>query len=433
MRRELNVNIFAIAMILLLSYFEIGVIRSVFFPSFIIQIGALLISFMIFLLNAKEIKVTTYEFMWLLAITTLVVFRNRYLAIGETDNNILYYYLLCAIIIFTRKQTTWIHYFIEFIFCVSLVHAVVTIVFSFNKGLYISFMQIFMSGDLLKSNLKHLNSGAISGLFPNYGANAGMLSIGTGIAIVRLMFEKKENLTKNVIHVAILLTGLLFTSKRSPVIMMIIALVFIYLFIEKRDSMKKIFRIVLIGSILFLLFTFVAPFIPQLELLSNRLMDTDDWSTLGGRTELYELAFSMISQNPLVGNGWNSYKLMAANTIGRKYPPQFARMQTHNIYLQMMSEVGIIGTIWIICLFVIPIKNGLYFCRLYGLDTIKTNIGKEKTVGLISSIFIIVFFLLYGFTGNPLYDAYIYFLAFLSCASIQGIVNTATIKVHDNN
>ncbi len=428
MEKKVKINIFAVAVVLLLSYFELGVIRSYIFPHFIVQIGALLISFAIFFSYAKEIKVTLYEFMWFLAVSGFVVFRNRYLAIGEFDTNIIYYYLLCGILVFTRKQTDWVHYFIDFLFWISLFHAIVTIVFSLNSNLYLSFIRLFMHGDLLRSNLYHYNEGAVAGLFSNYGANACVLSIGTGIMVIRTIIEGKKNLKKNIIHLVVRLLALLFTGKRSPVIMMVIALVLIYLFIEKRNSIKKISRIVLAGGVLFLVFIFVVPFIPQLTVLSNRLMDTEDWTTLGGRTQLYELAFTMIANNPLLGNGWNSYKLVSARTIGRNYPPQFARMQTHNIYLQLMSEVGVVGLVWIICLFLIPIKNTFHICRKYRLDTLKTYIGEELVIGLISTLFILIFFLLYGFTGNPLYDAYMYFLAFLSCGAMRGINNLVMEK-----
>lgn len=421
MNKRIKVNIFAIAVILLLSYFEIGVIRSVFFPNRVVLMGALFIACMIFFSKMKDKRLSKYEISWILAITLLVVARNQYLAIGEFDNNIVYYYLLCAIIVFTKKQTRWINYFIEYMFWISLMHAIATIVFSLNGHLYVNFMSAFLSGDVLQSNLKHYNSGTIAGLCSNYGVNASILSIGSGIAIIRLLWGEKKDRRKYVLHSMIRLTALLFTGKRAQVIMIVVAFLLLYIFIEKRGSEKKLIKFVLVGGLFIVLFALATPFIPQFQVLSNRLLDTDDWNTLGGRTELYKLAFVMIKRNPLFGNGWNSYKLMAENTIGRKYLSQFARLQTHNIYLQMMSEVGIIGTVWITYMFWIPIKNGFNICRLYGLKNLKAYIGKENVEGLVSSLFILLFFMLYGLTGNPLYDAYIYFLAFLSCAAIQSI------------
>ena len=423
MKMDLNVNSFAVAIVLLLSYFEIGLLRSIFFPHSIILLGALFISLFIFIANAKVIKINAYEMMWIIAITVLVVFRNQYLSIGENDYNILYYFILCSIIIFTKYQTSWINYFINFLFWISLLHSVVTIMFAINKGLYWQFIHTFMNGDVLQDNILRFNSGTISGLFPNYGANACMISIGTGIAIIRIMIKKKEKLIMNILHIIIRLTALIFTGKRSPIIMMTVALVIIYLIIENRNNVKKVFKVILIGSSLILLFTIVAPLIPELNVLYNRLMNTDDWETLGGRTQLYELASEMIKNNPLFGSGWNSYKLFSENTIGRYYLHQFSRMQAHNIYLQMMSEVGIFGTLIILFLFIFPMKNGFHMCKSYGIDGLKKIMDEEQTFGLIASIFILLFFLLYGFTGNPLYDAYIYFPAFLSCAAIQGLSN----------
>lgn len=419
MASRYRVDVYMIGIVCLLSYFELGELRSLIYFHQIIVMLSLSIGIWIFFSRGSH-KFSKYDFCWLLAIIGFVVIRNRYIENGEFDNNILYYLFLVVFMMSSKKNTRWVKFFADYMYYASLLHAVATIIFAFSKPLFELYTSHFLAQEYYIEAISRYSKGTISGLCVNYGANAGIIAIGTGIAIVRLLYSEKKAHIKNVFPVLIRLGGLLFTGKRSPVLLLMAAVGIIYIFIEKGKTNKKIFKVALLGILAVILLFVGAMFIPQLQVLVGRLLDSDDWSTLGGRTELYELAIGMFRESPLFGQGWNSYKLVSESTIGRVYASQYARMQTHNIYLQLLSEVGLIGFGSIVLLLIVPLWSTFRSTRRYGIQEYLGAFCSDRSKkDLLSCVFILLFFLLYGMTGNPLYDPYMYFLGLMSCAALQ--------------
>ena len=60
----------------------------------------------------------------------------------------------------------------------------------------------------------------------------------------------------------------------------------------------------------------------------------------------------MFYSNPLFGSGWGSYsKYVATTSLGAMYNNLgFTSMSTHNVYLQLLAEIGIVG----LALFLVP-------------------------------------------------------------------------------
>lgn len=419
MGRKLNVSVYTIAIICLLTYFELGALRSIIYRNQLILSISLLCGTFIFFSRSRTYRLTKYEFGCFLTIFFFVLLRNQYLAIGEFDINIVYYFLLVVLIVSMRNSENWVKSFVDFMYWISLLHAVATLLFAVSPSSFDWYTSHFLAHDYYVEAMARYQKGTISGLCVNYGANAGILAMGTGIAIVKFMWPSENaNRKRPWIPVLIRLAGLLFTGKRSPVLLMVVAIAIIYIFIEKGKTNSKVFKITLIGIVAVLAVYIGAMFIPQLQVLVGRLMDSDDWSTLGGRTELYELAISMWKQNPIFGQGWNAYKLVSANSIGKVYASQYSRMQTHNIYLQLLSEVGIVGLTAFVALFIYPLLKTFSETRKYSLNGF-LNDNEEEKKNLLSVIYMLLFFMLYGMTGNPLYDAYMYFLAFICCGALQ--------------
>ena len=97
----------------------------------------------------------------------------------------------------------------------------------------------------------------------------------------------------------------------------------------------------------------------------------------------------MFLQNPLIGLGYGSYTTFcASNGFEWNY-------MAHNIYVQLLGEVGIIGFIIFITFFVNDI--------IKTIKSIKKECNEQNLQLLYFSLFMQIVFLLYGLTGNPLY------------------------------
>ena len=108
-----------------------------------------------------------------------------------------------------------------------------------------------------------------------------------------------------------------------------------------------------------------------------------------GRSQLYEQALVYFRQHPLFGIGWANFKSLYS----------FRGTHVHCIYLQLLCETGLAGT----AIFVIFFVSRL----VVSARSIKTTINDVLTIKngwMKFSLFIQLYFLLYGITGNPLYD-----------------------------
>ena len=103
-------------------------------------------------------------------------------------------------------------------------------------------------------------------------------------------------------------------------------------------------------------------------------------------------------QKPFLGIGWEGFKYSFYKVHGA-YLNEYQFMNVHNVYLQICCELGLIGEI----IFVIRILYDLFF--QFKMINWKNSENSESQHILAFSFSMNILFLLYCFTGNPLYDA----------------------------
>ena len=159
------------------------------------------------------------------------------------------------------------------------------------------------------------------------------------------------------------------------------------------------------------------PFIKEINKTLNSLSIGEDITS--GRTTLISWAWQLFLANPVFGIGWGEYRTTLSGGIAA-----FSDLDTHNIYLQLLSETGIVG---FIC-FIVPMfafwraANKIYYKCEHGKDEFSQ---KWRGVAFFS-LALQTFFLLYGLTGNPLYDPNWQIMYFVSCGM------TASFVVNEN-
>ncbi len=126
-------------------------------------------------------------------------------------------------------------------------------------------------------------------------------------------------------------TGLIFIAHRASVLgVMLITLLFF------KYNNKLIISSILLLSVLFS-FLFFSYRLERFHKLYS-LDKSDDYSIIS-RIELWKIAIDKIKEKPLLGYGMGGYKYSISEPAVHiyKYP--------HNIFLEVQSEIGIIGTI----------------------------------------------------------------------------------------
>lgn len=116
-------------------------------------------------------------------------------------------------------------------------------------------------------------------------------------------------------------------------------------------------------------------------------------NSLIGRTERFETAWEMSKESYFVGKGFGSFPIYYSGLDEEDYP--------HNIYLEILAELGIVPLILFVSLIVLATFNGFKYYRKRGLNTLNSSIY---------TIFLFWFFNSFGsssMTGDKVFYAFI--------------------------
>lgn len=329
-----------------------------------------------------------------------------------------------AIIVFSYfKDRKYIYNtFMKLIIFFSKFFAYFTIFSVLFKDLYFKIIQFLYTPQKVYSIIGLYNQSCYSGIAGQTGSNSFLISLGI-IAICSLLFLN-SNINKNkrinrIYSLFLMMTALLLSNKRTMTILIIFIILLITIIgsLGKKITVKlKNFSIyvLLIGYSLILLLGFPDTFRlitrslsyvdGSNEVVNNNVVDNDfDGfyveennnglvineniidnefinSLLNGRGELYTKAIIYFLQNPIVGIGIDNFTYLE-------------NIQVHNSLLQLLAEVGIIGTIFIVAIIG-------YFLIITIINLKKYIASHLYAFALFSEILIII----YSLTGNPFHD-----------------------------
>jgi hypothetical protein len=182
---------------------------------------------------------------------------------------------------------------------------------------------------------------------PHPNALAGFL--GAGMLILTGPYLKNIKSKKNV-GIVIILTCLILTFSLSAFVAILFC-IGLYLISRKKMLNKKHIHLIVL---LFLLVSLMLPAISK-GLLGSGITFGD---TIGQRLELALVSGKIISGNFLIGTGLNTFIIDEAKTVVVN-SPLWLLQPVHNIYLLVMSEIGIAGIIFLYFLLVKILKETL--------------------------------------------------------------------------
>lgn len=236
----------------------------------------------------------------------------------------------------------------------------------------------------------------IAGITHHYSTNAIYLFLGIVFEIYNFNYNIKESKINIFSYIILILNigALLLTGKRAQVFLGMLSFIIVFIInnkgnvfkIIKKHYKKLVIAIILIITIIGFIPSFREPFMRLYDGVKNKDM-------LITRKPMYSLAIDKFKQKPVLGNGWGTYKYFYHDEISQK---ERNYMDTHNIYLQLLSEIGIVG-------FIIFDATMIYFIYI----AVKFN-KKEKDI--VRKRYILMFLtyhiyiLLEGMIGNPIYD-----------------------------
>ena len=288
--------------------------------------------------------------------------------------------------------------------CLTLlsIHAVATIILNISPALYGRYITPLIQGSSVTV------IGPKAGLTSHYSYNGQITAIGLLISYVLFKMSplrdggKTDRIKFGFLAIAFAVS-LLLTTKRAPLLICLFAMVVTEYLLSARGKATAFYKML---SIAFLLGIAVVVFGDRISILSNIMerlsvfftTDSLEESTTG-RTFLWDRAIQLWSDSPIFGSGWGTYRYYWANGY------QGISTAAHNVFLQLLAEVGIVGLI----VFLIPSLAVLIGLTkgVFGLTKRNGNTDRQYdyTDGALLFAFLFqLYFFIYCFVGAPLYD-----------------------------
>lgn len=360
------------------------ILLTLFFPSFI-----------------SGVATTNYFFLILILITIILNFKNFIKLIIIYQSYIKFFFVFYFILLISSLISDHVYhslqssllYFAYILYVLSMIIIMTSDeknpIFFLNVGIltfvlvcFDAFIEIYFGYNLFGN---HSIPGRISGLFNDRWVIGSylvrFLPILIGLFLINI--NNFSSFQKTIIIFSFFLTSIIiiFSGERTAYLLFIIylSLMIIYLIRKLKISHILFFSIFII---LFLLLPFL--FDENSDRMLNKIYFylTNLNYHENQYLSLYKTGLNMFIKNPLLGIGPNNFRLSCSEEI--YYLSEFScSTHPHNIFIQLLAEVGILGTAMVYFVF-------LYFCKImfFKIYNQKFNIYEFGLFSIISSVFI---------------------------------------------
>lgn len=262
------------------------------------------------------------------------------------------------------------------------------------------------------SSVRRASTRFVCGFSTNPGFTAGYIACAILALVATVRGRSSLSLVK-ILLFAFLGVSLLFTAKRGHVLFLFMAIVICYLLPMKgRQIVTRYWKLFLLGLVGGALFITFEESLANIPFVGRAIATVTDY--MGGldvsssRSKLWGQAIDLFHANPWMGIGWGDYR---TTLLGQK--GFFSDFDVHNIYLQLLCETGITGFVIFVTFFVFfwGVTRKLYRHCIAASDPVLRSLVPV----LHFSILYQTFFLLYGITGNVIYDQHYQIVYMMSC------------------
>lgn len=324
----------------------------------------------------------------------------------QTIGDILSFGLCLILVICLNKKYIEVKKILMILKYFCIFFSVMTIIEFFNFDFVYSILSKLYDSSTLRDIMSWKNSNSFyTGIFPDRAPCAFFSCVLIGLALINIINERsiKKN-KKSIVEFFIGLFSLLLTAKRGLFLATLISISVVF-YSHNKARGKPIYKIIITEILVFIIFYLFLLNTSSAEVLLTNFFDNDNLFT--GRLSIYNFMISMFQSNPLFG-------------VGTGFINHALGLGGHNIYLNVLSENGLLG---LVCF-----SFSLICILLFSIRRVKYDINdKDLTFKNLYGIFIQVFFIVYGLSGNPLYDNYILYMYFL------GIIACYMNKENNNN
>lgn len=358
-------------------------------------------------------KIKSQLLLWLLLLFVFL-FRNSYLKHGDLQYFMIGFSAIFVVLLLS-EQKGWTNVAVNSILVTSMIHMIATYVFFFLPSLWKTYSYPIF-GDSI-SGSRGGTTGYTAGLNGHYSTNGTLLAFAALCAIALLLTVQVSKKKKFTVLFIVTVISVLLTQKRAHIIFLAICFVVVYFLYNWRNvsikTMIKLVAIVLLGA---LGIEIIIRYVPALSAVFERFTTIGEDTQSLTRLTMWEYAINLFTSHKIFGIGWGEYRYQFVTL--NLYE---GSANAHNIYLQLLAETGVIGFTIFLLIAIVTLYRSVKMlkrCR-------ESRFSYYERKAIVCSTLFQIFLLLYGFTGNPIYDfCFIYYaISVAICNVVWGELN----------
>ena len=369
--------------------------------------------------RGKMIK-SVYLLPWILYLI-MILFRNQEFAHGEYLNSERIILCLLAVFVCTTR-VDWILSIPKLIASIGILNVFATLVFYLNNSLYEKFVSLTYG--VYQNGTNNGQYGYRAALADHYSQNGTYIAI-VLIVLLACFFVLNERKRKKKFWIFVLcclaVIALLLTGKRAHLLFAVSTAVSLYYIANPKRRVGKTFKLMLVIVVVSFTMSLLIEYIPELAVTFERLQSVGTDSASRNRIIMWQYAVDMIKQFPLFGIGWWGFRYETGiiNILND------AVTGCHNIYIEITANCGLIGLL----ILMFAVISSLLIC-LKNINCCSSDRNMSKYKGaLLTSAAIQIFCLMYGFTGNVIFDRTFHFYMVAVCTNLAFTVYKKRLRV----
>lgn len=300
------------------------------------------------------------------------------LNVGESFKFLFLFVSLTILSASAKYASNYRSIMIKWFFWLSVLHTIVVLLQYFIPNIINPIIALMVYGEVAE---RAIQANILGGVCTGFAGEASFAMLYTSITFfLGFLYYLVEGKKTYLLFVVMGLICTLLTAKRIAVAINVFAVIACYMLlvkdnrIEKNNSLFSILFMLVIG-VTVLSYTNLADIFTQ---KNEILLESGDISN--GRAELNARMIQIFQDHMIFGIGPYCTTQYTGEYLG------------HNIYLTILSECGIIGFLALVILLFLNFR-----------DTLLRFQKGDNSIYMFTSLYIQLFFIIYGFTGNPLF------------------------------
>ena len=342
------------------------------------------------LISRKRVAFNNFQIA--LSVGIIIIILNMIFIGGQMDFELAQMVLLLFFVVFLSQDDYWFSFALSVIEIVGLFYATTVFFQAFFPNQFEAIAKQYLPESRLDVFFMFARGGIFSGLTSQVSIVGCYIVSGLFVRMAKVIAKREDSIRVHIfewVEIVYFSASILLIGKRAHLIFSILTVIAFLLIKNSNSRIRKHSGIILALFILVLATLIIVPMLPTSDskflVTLKRIFTADTEDVSNGRMLYYGKTMNLIIDHPFLGVGWkNAQKNIGANC--------------HNIYLQLIAETGILAGVFLIGLLVTT------FLKSKKLLERVSEIELSGRVPLYFSVLFLIFFLIYGMTGNPLYD-----------------------------